>query len=167
MNQKKAATIFTAIIFIAALFILRMHFDKPTESETIIKQSYYIANIQTPQKKVENSNFAMNVTATQGNELYIEITNNSGADIQLDERARLYIVKTDGTRVKVQEDPIRVYVTRGTGRYEIVKKIPKGVTREVVFDCSELGKLSPGAYVINVYGQHIFFELAPNPALQS
>ena len=163
MTQRKAATIFTAIIFIIACAFLYMHFNTPTESDTIIKNCYYIGDLKSPQKKVTNSNFDMKVTATQGNHLYIEIKNNTAAQIQLEEKARIYKVQYDGTRAKVNPEGIKIYITRGEGRAEIVKKIAAGDTREAVYDCYELGALTPGAYIVTIYGQHIFFEIEANP----
>lgn len=166
MDQRKVATIFTGLIFLVACVFLYMHFNQPTESETVIEQCYYIGDIKSPQKKTTNENYDMVVTATQGTQLFVQITNNSGADMQLDEKTRIYQVTYDGTRAKVNEEGIRVFITRAEGRAEIVKKIAAGATREAVYDCSNLGALSPGAYIILVHGQYIFFEIAPNPLAQ-
>lgn len=166
MKQKTAATIFTAIIFIACLVVLKIHFDKPTASETIVKEAYYIDNLQTPQiKGTGNSNYTISVTATQGPELYVEITNHSAREVELNEKVLLYRVYVDNTRVKVDEKPIKIPIIRGYGRSEIVKAIPSQATREPVFDCSSLGAFTPGSYVISILGQNIFFTLEDNPAV--
>ena len=166
MDQRKAATIFTTIIFIVAVIFLRMHFTKPTESDTLVKQCYLIESLQTPYTSVAPRNYPMKVTATQKAELYVEIRNPTNKEMNLDEKIRLYTVNIDGSKMKVNEaNPIRVYIGRGTGRAEIVKKIPAGGTREAVLDCSSLGVFTPGAYVLSLNGQFIFFELADNPAV--
>lgn len=165
MKQKTAATIFTAIIFIICVVILRMHFTKPTASETITTANYYIDNLKTPQVQSENQKYKMTVTASHGSELYVEITNNTKKDLKLDERFLLYTVSVDGTRYKVAEKGIKTPIIRGYGRSEIVKSIPAQGTREVVFDCSSLGVITPGSYVILIKGQYLFFTLEDNPAV--
>lgn len=165
MKQKKAATIFTAIIFIIAIVFLRMHFSKPTESDTLVKQSYQIADLQTPYTPVKQDKYTMTVVATQGPELYVQITNETSKEITLDDKVRIYNVTVDGTRIKINDQNyVRVEIGRGTGRAEIVKKIPAGATREAVFDCSNLGKFTPGCYVLMCNNRFIFFELQENPA---
>lgn len=166
MKQKKAATIFTAIIFIAAIVFLRMHFTKPTESDTLVKQSYRIADLQTPYTSIEQDKYSMTVVATQGSELYVQITNETGKEITLEDKVRIYYVNVDGTRIKIDDNNfVRVEIGRGTGRAEIVKKIPAGATREAVIDCSALGTFMPGCYVLMCNSRFIFFELADNPAV--
>ena len=166
MDQRKAATVFTTIIFIIAVVLLRMHFMKPTESDMLVKRSYLIESLQTPYTAIEARNYPMKITATQKTELYVEIRNPTNRELNLDEKIRLYTVNIDGSKMKVNEaNPIRVYVGRGTGRAEIVKKIPAGGTREAVLDCSSLGAFTPGAYVLSLNGQFVFFELEDNPAV--
>ena len=116
----------------------------------------------SPKNKVENSDYDIKVTATQGTQLFVEITNNTTRELQLDDNTRMYKVSYDGTRVKVAEDGNKISITRGAGRAEIVKKIPAGATRETVYECTGVGKFTDGAFIVRVAGQYIFFAIEPN-----
>ncbi len=167
MDQRKTATIFTAIIFLAACAFLYWHFEQPTVSETIITECYYIESLNSPKTKVENSNFDIKVTATQGTQLFVEITNNTSKEIHLDENTRLYRASYDGTRTKVEDEGTKISITRGAGRAEIVKKIPAGGTRETVYECTSVGKFTDGAFIVRVNGQYVFFAIEPNITKES
>lgn len=167
MDQRKAATIFTTIVFLVACAFLYMHFEKPTVSETIITECYSVESLTSPKTRVNKENCIIKVTATQGTHLYIEVTNNTQSEIQLNETLRIYKVSYDGNRIKVDEEGSKITVTRGTGRAEIVKKIPAGATREAVYDYPGVGQFSSGTYIVRVHDQYIFFSIKPNVEQES
>lgn len=164
VNQKKAATVFTLIIFILAAGFLYMHFQKPPVSETIITDNYFIESITTPQKKVVSDKYAIKVLATQGNELIVEVNNKTAKESTIGDYCWLYKAYVDNSRVKVDDKAYKLDVTRGHSRYEIVKKVPAQTTKEVVFDMSSIGGAAPGSYVIVICGQYLYFTLSPNTA---
>lgn len=163
MKQQKFATMVTVVVFLACAIFVYMFFNRAKPSETITTECYFADSLVKPQVDVKSDICSMNVIATQGTELTVEITNKTSSTLELDEYSFIYRVSTDGNRMKTDESYYKVPITRGYGSYEIVKKIPPYETKNVVFDCTNLGGISPGSYIIKIYNNLLFFTLERNP----